>query len=202
MTLNEFKSSLEDEKNFSDDKIAKKIEKLKEKEKNKKKKSEQPKEIKEQIIAIGDNVRIKGQTSIGQVLDIQKGSATVAFGMIKSTVKLETLEYISKNQAKRETRSATISVAASDDLREKKLNFKQDIDVRGMRGDEALQAVMYFVDDAVLVGVSRIRILHGTGTGALRQMIRDYLRTAQGVRNFQDEHVQFGGTGITVVDLE
>lgn len=202
LTLNEFKSSLEDEKNFSDDKIAKKIEKLKEKEKNKKKKSEQPKEIKEQIIAIGDNVRIKGQTSIGQVLDIQKGSATVAFGMIKSTVKLETLEYISKNQAKRETRSTTISVAASDDLREKKLNFKQDIDVRGMRGDEALQAVMYFVDDAVLVGVSRIRILHGTGTGALRQMIRDYLRTAQGVRNFQDEHVQFGGTGITVVDLE
>lgn len=202
LTLNEFKSSLEDEKNFSDDKIAKKIEKLKEKEKNKKKKSEQPKEIKEQIIAIGDNVRIKGQTSIGQVLDIQKRSATVAFGMIKSTVKLETLEYISKNQVKRESRSTTISVAASDDLREKKLNFKQDIDVRGMRGDEALQAVMYFVDDAVLVGVSRIRILHGTGTGALRQMIRDYLRTAQGVRNFQDEHVQFGGTGITVVDLE
>lgn len=202
LTLNEFKSSLEDEKNFSDDKIAKKIEKLKEKEKNKKKKSEQPKEIKEQTFAIGDNVRIKGQTSIGQVLDIQKGSATVAFGMIKSTVKLETLEYISKNQVKRETRSTTISVAASDDLREKKLNFKQDIDVRGMRGDEALQAVMYFVDDAVLVGVSRIRILHGTGTGALRQMIRDYLRTAQGVRNFQDEHVQFGGTGITVVDLE
>lgn len=200
LTLNEFKSSLEDEKNFSDDKIAKKIEKLKEKEK--KKKSEQPKEIKEQIIAIGDNVRIKGQPSIGQVLDIQKGSATVAFGMIKSTVKLETLEYISKNQVKRESRSTTISVAASDDLREKKLNFKQDIDVRGMRGDEALQAVMYFVDDAVLVGVSRIRILHGTGTGALRQMIRDYLRTAQGVRNFQDEHVQFGGTGITVVDLE
>lgn len=202
LTLNEFKSSLEDEKNFSDDKIAKKIEKLKEKEKNKKKKSEQPKEIKEQIIAIGDNVRIKGQTSIGQVLDIQKGSATVAFGMIKSTVKLETLEYISKNQVKRENRSTTISVVASDDLREKKLNFKQDIDVRGMRGEEALQAVMYFVDDAVLVGVSRIRILHGTGTGALRQMIRDYLRTAQGVRNFQDEHVQFGGTGITVVDLE
>lgn len=202
LTLNEFKSSLENEKNFSDDKIAKKIEKLKEKEKNKKKKSEQPKEIKEQIIAIGDNVRIKGQTSIGQVLDIQKGSATVAFGMIKSTVKLETLEYISKNQVKRENRSTTVSVAASDDLREKKLNFKQDIDVRGMRGEEALQAVMYFVDDAVLVGVSRIRILHGTGTGALRQMIRDYLRTAQGVRNFQDEHVQFGGTGITVVDLE
>lgn len=86
-------------------------------------------------------------------------------------------------------------------MREKKLNFKQDIDVRGMRGDEALQAVMYFIDDAILVGVSRVRILHGTGTGALRQIIRDYLRTVPGVHNYQDEHVQFGGTGITVVDL-
>ena len=80
---------------------------------------------------------------------------------------------------------------------EKKLNFKQDIDVRGMRGDEALQAVTYFVDDAILVGMSRIRILHGTGTGILRSLIRQYLDTVPGVRHFADEHVQFGGAGIT-----
>lgn len=84
---------------------------------------------------------------------------------------------------------------------EKKLHFKQDIDVRGMRGDEALQAVTYFIDDAILVGVSRVRILHGTGTGILRTLIRQYLQTVPGVRHFQDEHVQFGGVGITVVDL-
>jgi DNA mismatch repair protein MutS2 len=200
--LSEFKSSLDNEANFTDEKITRKIQKLKEKEKSKKTKDSQPKEHKKEAISIGDNVRIKGQSTIGQILDIQKGNATVAFGMIKSIVKLDTLEYISKNQVKRETRSTLVGAATSDDMREKKLNFKQDIDVRGMRGEEALQAVMYFIDDAILVGMSRVRILHGTGTGALRQMIRDYLRSAPGVHNYQDEHVQFGGTGITVVDLE
>lgn len=70
-----------------------------------------------------------------------------------------------------------------------------------MRGDEALQAVTYFIDDAILVGMSRVRILHGTGTGILRTLIRQYLQTVPGIRHFADEHVQFGGTGITVVDL-
>ena len=87
-------------------------------------------------------------------------------------------------------------------MHEKKLNFKQEIDVRGMRGDEALQAVTYFVDDAIQVGATRIRILHGTGTGILRQLIRDYLHTVPGVRQYHDERVQFGGAGITVVELE
>ena len=71
-----------------------------------------------------------------------------------------------------------------------------------MRGDEALNAVTYFIDDAILVGVSRVRILHGTGTGILRQLIRQYLSTVPAVTNYRDEHVQFGGAGITVVDLE
>lgn len=201
-TLSDFKSALEKGDDLADDKIARKIQKIKDKEKVKKQKDKQPKEQKQQPISIGDNVRIKGQTSIGQVLDIKKDNAIVAFGMIKSTAKIDTLEYVSKNQVKRDTKSTLMSAAATDDVREKKLNFKQDIDVRGMRGDEALQAVMYFIDDAVLVGMSRVRILHGTGTGALRQIIRDYLHSAPGVRNYQDEHVQFGGTGITVVDLE
>ncbi len=87
-------------------------------------------------------------------------------------------------------------------MHERRLNFKQDIDVRGMRGDEALQAVIYFIDDAIQLGVSRVRILHGTGTGALRQIIREYLGSVNGVAHYQDEHVQFGGAGITVVDLE
>ena len=71
-----------------------------------------------------------------------------------------------------------------------------------MRGDEALQAVIYFIDDAVMVGVASVRILHGTGTGALRQLIRQYLNTVSGVIRFRDEHVQFGGAGITVVEFE
>ncbi len=89
-----------------------------------------------------------------------------------------------------------------DLIHERQLNFKQDIDVRGMRGDEALQAVIYFVDDALQLAITRIRVLHGTGTGALREIIRDYLRTVPGVKSFKDEHVQFGGAGITVIDLD
>lgn len=201
-SLTDFKANLEESTDVNDDKIARKIEKLKEKEKNKKHKDNPPKEQKQITISIGDNVRIKGQTTIGKVMDIQKGNAMVAFGMIKSSVKLETLEYITKNQVKRDTRSTLVSAAASDDMRDKKLNFRQDIDVRGMRGDEALQAVMYFIDDAILVSMSRVRILHGTGTGILRILIRDYLHSASGVKNYQDEHVQFGGAGITVVDLD
>ncbi|MFV0417535.1 MAG: endonuclease MutS2 [Dysgonomonas sp.] len=201
-SLNEFKTSLGNIDNLADDKITRKIQKLKNKEQSKKQKEKQPEKQKQTTISIGDNVRIKGQTSIGQVVDLQKGNAIVAFGMIKSTVKADSLEYISKNQVKKENKSTIVSAVASDSIREKKLNFKQDIDVRGMRGDEALQAVMYFIDDAILVGMPRVRILHGTGTGALRQIIRDYLRSTLGVHNYQDEHVQFGGTGITVVDLE
>jgi len=85
---------------------------------------------------------------------------------------------------------------------ERKSNFKPDIDVRGMRGEEALRTVMAFVDDAQLLGVARIRILHGTGTGALREVIRQYLRTVPGNVSYHDEHVQFGGSGITVVDMK
>ena len=150
------------------------------------------------VFATGDTVRLKGQTATGEILEISGKKATVAFGTIKTTIEVEKLERVSNNQLKREAKSSN----TRDLIHEKKLNFRQDIDVRGMRGDEALQAVMYFVDDALQLGISRIRVLHGTGSGALRQIIRDYLRTVPGVSGFQDEHVQFGGAGITVIDLE
>ena len=89
-----------------------------------------------------------------------------------------------------------------DQVYEKKLHFRPEIDLRGMRGEEALTAVKYFIDDAILLAQSRVRILHGTGTGALRTLIRQYLNTVTGVKNYHDEHVQFGGAGITVVELE
>jgi DNA mismatch repair protein MutS2 len=82
------------------------------------------------------------------------------------------------------------------------MNFRQDLDVRGMRGDEAINAVTYFIDDAILVGISRVRILHGTGSGILRELIRQYLATVPNVTHYCDEHVQFGGAGITVVDID
>lgn len=200
-SLADYKSELNDVQIDPDDKVARKIQKLKDREKHKKQTDKSPKEQKHKSICVGDHVRIKGQSSIGDVIEIQKDNVVVAFGMIKSTIKLESLEYVSRNQVKKDSKNKQVSATVSDDMRNKKLNFKQDIDVRGMRGDEALQAVMYFIDDAILVGVPRVRILHGTGTGALRQIIRDYLRSVNGVQHFEDEHVQFGGAGITVVDL-
>ena len=136
----------------------------------------------------------------GTILEIQGKNALVAIGALKSNVPLERLEYVSRTQLKKQT-SAT-GARTSDEVRQRKLSFKHDIDLRGMRADEALQAVMYFIDDAIMVGAGTVRILHGTGTGALRQVIRQYLSTGAGVASYHDEHVQFGGAGITVVELE
>ena len=199
-----FKQSVAAQENVSDDKITRKIKQLQEREQRKKaKQKKQEKEIwKPEVIEPGDNVRIKGQNTVGEVVEIQGKNSIVIFGMLKSTVKTELLEKVSKNQVKKiQPKNTFVSEQTADDIRERKLNFKQEIDVRGMRGDEALQAVTYFIDDAILVGVSRVRILHGTGTGILRQLIRQYLKTVPGVAHFQDEHVQFGGAGITVVEL-
>ncbi|HCO67982.1 MAG TPA: endonuclease MutS2 [Dysgonomonas sp.] len=203
--LVKFRDELDNSDSFADDKIARKIQKLKEKEQKKKNKGKikQSQEEKNQMIAIGDNVRIKGQTSVGELMEMQGKNAVVAFGMIKSTVKLDSLEKVSKNQVKRENKASTfVTTQTRDIVTDKKLHFRQEIDVRGMRAEEALQAVMYYIDDAIQVGAGRVRILHGTGTGALRLAIRDYLRTVPGIQSYQDEHVQFGGAGITVVDLD
>lgn len=209
--LNDFRASVNElASKEQEDKIARKMEKLKEKQNRKKEKKQvsesqtpSPHPPKITPITIGEHVKIKGQSAIGEVLEINgKNTAVVGFGSIKTTVKLDRLERTNAAPQKQEPAKSTfVSSQTHDQMYEKKLGFKQDIDVRGMRGDEALQAVTYFIDDAILVGMGRVRILHGTGTGILRTLIRQYLDTVPGVRHFADEHVQFGGAGITVVDL-
>ncbi len=205
-TLETFKDSVKTTTE-ADDQITRKMAKLQERKQRKKTQSNAATTAKQSfnphVVEIGDNVRLKGQTSAGTVLELQGKQAVVAFGMIKSSIKLEQLEKVSKNQLKKEIQKSTfVSTQTADEMHEKRLHFKQEIDVRGMRGDEALQTVTYFIDDAIQVGVSHVRILHGTGSGILRQLIRDYLHTVPGVRQYHDEHVQFGGAGITVVELE
>lgn len=167
-----------------------------------------PEKKKQEDITIGSTVRIKGLTSMGKVESINGKMATVIFGDMRTKLRLERLERCEK-QEKTETnnkhenlQSYSISKDTREAIDSRKLNFKQDIDVRGMRGDEALNAITYFIDDAILLGVSRIRILHGKGNGILRQIIRQYLGTVPNVTHFADEHVQFGGAGITVVDID
>ena len=160
----------------------------------------------------GDTVRIKGLTSVGEIESINGNQATVIFGGMRTKMRADRLERAEKpttTLSKTEERNNNIAGSygmVSKDTREvidnRKLNFRQDLDVRGMRGDEAINAVTYFIDDAILVGMPRVRILHGTGTGVLRQLIRQYLATIPNVTHYRDEHVQFGGAGITVVDLD
>jgi len=151
----------------------------------------------------GATVRLKGQLAVGTIIEMQDKQALVSFGNMKSTVKLAKLEAISNNQIKKEARKfEALGNTATDEVRQRKLTFSSEIDVRGMRGDEAIQAVMYFIDDAIMVGVASVRILHGTGTGILRQMIRQYLGAVNGIKTYHDEHINFGGSGITVVEFE
>ena len=157
----------------------------------------------------GDSVRIKGTTSVGEIEAIQGKQVTVIFGGLRSKVKLEQLERTSPSASQgggTVDKHAHLAIQTSHMTRatmeDRKQNFHQDLDVRGMRGDEAVDTVMHFIDDAILMGMSRVRILHGTGTGILRQLIRQYLNTVPNVKKAKDEHVQFGGAGITVVDLD
>ena len=152
---------------------------------------------------VGDTVRIKGLTTIGRIESTDGKMVTVIFGDMRTKMRAERLER-AEAPKKQEAPSAYMasSKTTRDTIDNRRQQFHQDIDVRGMRGDEAINAVMYFIDDAILVGMSRVRILHGTGTGILRTLIRDYLATVPNVAGFRDEHVQFGGAGITVVDLD
>ena len=198
--IDELKSRLA---NDSDDtETAKRINELSSKIKNKKKTAKpQLDKPAERTLAVGDNVTIDGSASVGEILEIKGRNAVVAIGNFKSVVELSKLKHTIR-KATQKTVKNTVSASVSDEVRARQLNFKQEIDVRGMRADEALQSVSYFIDDAIQFNVKQVRILHGTGFGILRQRIREYLGAVKGVKSFRDEHVQFGGAGITVVELE
>ncbi len=151
-------------------------------------------------IQVGSNVKLDGAGTVGTVVELSGKNAIVVFGNLKTTVKVERLSPTLAQPGG--SKKASVSMQTIDSGYERQLKFKQEIDVRGMRGDEAVQAVTYFIDDAIRFSVSRVRILHGTGTGALRQSIRQYLSTIPGVASYHDEDVRFGGAGITVVNLK
>lgn len=173
----------------------------KKKHKHEKQVSVQP-QAEEKPLAVGDSVTIDGSNSVGEIIEINGKNAIVTFGIFKSTVQLSKLKRtLRKATATTAQKDSFISSSTTDDMRKRQLNFKQEIDVRGMRADEAIQAVSYFIDDATQFNIKQVRILHGTGYGILRQRIREYLNTVPSVKSFKDEHVQFGGAGITVVTL-
>lgn len=198
----------QDEAAEKEDKLEREIRKINERQQRKQARRNTPQiattQPAETPIAVGDAVQIKGQKSVGEVIALTEREATVAFGLVQSKIKLNRLEKVQRSMLKKTTSSKAtfVSESTTEDMRNKQLTFSNEIDVRGMRVDEALQAITYFIDDAIQVSCGRVRILHGTGTGALRAAIRQYLKSVRGVRHFADEHVQFGGAGITVVELE
>ncbi len=167
-------------------------------------------------IAVGDNVRLKGLRSQGVVEQLSGKTATVLVGDLRTKLPVSRIELVAQDvstpnstdapKSKMDTikeglQAFNVSHVTQNTIDEHRKDFHPDLDVRGMRGDEALQAVRYFIDDAVLMGVQRVRILHGKGNGILRSLIRQYLSAEPTVTNYHDEDVRFGGAGITVVDF-
>lgn len=213
-----------------DEKIARKIEQIKARkerhakrmaEKKNKEASPQPSPRGESVdtlsvevskgdkLAVGATVRIKGLTSIGKIERLEGKMATVIFGDMRTKMRVERLEAAEEKKVEAvsmadkhaDLNTVQVSQSTRSAIDDRKNNFRHEIDVRGMRGDEALNAVMHFIDDAILVGMQQVRILHGKGNGILRQLIRQYLGSVPNVVHFRDEHVQFGGAGITVVEF-
>jgi DNA mismatch repair protein MutS2 len=187
--------------------IEQKMEKLRQKQANKqqkKKKSatnEEPiiEEIVEKELEVGDMVRIYGQDSSGIVEEIKNKAALVNFGNVKVQISIDTLEKIKKAQV--ENTQKTRPTFKSWDTSKTRSDFMFGLDVRGQRTDDALHTVSRYLDEAIVAQASELKILHGTGNGILRQFIRDFLKTVDFVVSVQDEKIEFGGSGITVVKL-
>ena len=156
------------------------------------------------VVNVGDAVRIKGLTTIGKVEAIDGKQATVIFGDMRTKMAVSRLEHVdaaSLQTEQQQFQAYNYSRETRETIDKHRNQFHQELDVRGMRADEALNQVQYFIDDAILVGAGQVRILHGKGNGILRQLIRQYLASIPNVKSYRDEHVQFGGAGITVVEL-
>jgi len=152
-------------------------------------------------VVVGDYVSLDSGNNVGQVLSISGKKAEVAFGALRTFVELSRLKQAKKPKVSGLSITTALSSSTSDETRRRQLNFHNEIDVRGMRADEAIQAVTYFLDDAIQFNAGKVRILHGTGHGILKTMIRQQLKTVSGVESFEDEDIRFGGAGITVVTL-
>ena len=162
-------------------------------------KTEEPKVL---PVEVGAKVRIVGQEGVGEVVSMKGKKATVAIGQIMTTIAIDRLEAISNSEFKKQTRPTSARTVVSVDISSRKLAFKDNIDIRGMRAMEALEAVQDFIDDAIMVGIGTVTILHGKGTGALKDEVRKYLRYIPQVASATDDHPDRGGAGITVVKFK
>lgn len=193
--LEQYRTSLDSSADPGKPKILRKSEKIA----RSRKPSPDPSSAGIKKIEAGDFVKISDGSVAGKVISVSGKNAEVAFGNLRTKVALSKLV---RTSAPKKSFAPVAVVADDSQSRNRQLNFRQEIDIRGMRADEALQAVTYFIDDAIQFSASRVRILHGTGHGILRDLVRRQLAATPGVASFSDEDVRFGGAGITVVNLD
>ncbi len=208
--LVQLKQVVEEKTTADDSAIDAKIKKLQKREKHRnERRPEKPKTVAKPVEEPernepkpGDKVRIMGQNNVGDLISISKKNAVIAFGQLITTVPVSQIEKLSNNEAKKienaqtPTRSRMIT-----NMTESRLTFKTEIDIRGKRAEEAIQTIQEFIDQAIMFERSQLRILHGKGNGILKETIRSYLKSEPMVKSFKDEHVDFGGAGITVIEL-
>ena len=209
--IEDYKLETDAARSAEEERILQKIKKLRERENRvKTNKDKQAKQLsiadmvaeRERDFTIGMPVRLEGQSSVGEIMELNEKSAVVAFGSMLMSVEIAKLKQLTpdeKTKLRKSVRQA--SLQQSYELNQRKLSFKPGLDVRGMRADEAVSRVASFIDEAVVVGAFEVKILHGKGNGILRHVVREYLQTLNIVSNIHDEHVDFGGAGITVVEI-
>jgi DNA mismatch repair protein MutS2 len=212
--LNEFREELEIEKGKEEQKVERQLKEIRRKGseletrrpdlRQRSKKTLAQKQVKEDPeIRVGDLVRIEGQDAAGEVMEIKGKNCMVAFGMLKTNTKVGQLQKIMSEETLSLRRKDQSKVNLGDwDVSTRRVQFRPDIDLRGKRADEAMEIVVDFIDEAIMVNARDLRILHGKGNGILRQLIREYLHTMDLVEWYGDAHIDQGGAGITVVKLE
>ena len=153
----------------------------------------------------GEKVRVKANGMVGEVVKVSAKAIVVTIGNISSKMPLDKVERITSNEFKnaiKEVARPASSIRVDSSLNERKLNFSTELDVRGERLNDAVEKVTHYIDDALMLNVSSVRIIHGKGTGVLRDELQKLIRTMPGVASAKDEHIQFGGSGVTVVTFE
>lgn len=214
-SLNQFKESiLTEETENKNDIIARKMQQIIDRKARyeKRKKSAQnledrdtssnTKSTSSNTLSVGNFVSVKEQNFTAKIIRIDGNNAVIQSGMMQISIKTDKLIPAQITEEKKTVEVSFIGRETQQQIREKQMQFHSEIDIRGFNGEEAINAVTHFVDDAILLGISPLRILHGTGSGYLRSVIRQYLHTVPSVTSYHDERVQLGGAGITIVELK
>ena len=155
-------------------------------------------------LKIGEKVRVKSNGMVGEVVGVSGKKVTVVIGNITSKLPAERVERISSNEFKEASKKTYTPVYEKRDpaITARKLSFSPELDIRGERLQAAMEIVVRYIDDAQMLGIGSVRIIHGKGTGALHDEIQRYLKTVPGVLSATDEDIRHGGSGVTVVTFE